>query len=115
MKRLVAALLACVAMSAHATYFTGEKLLELLSSKDMPQWTLGIGYVIGVASTIDDVVVCIPDGTQAQQLEALTLSVLRAHPDQHAKSAHLFVAMALARAFPCKKASAYPYNKKDNV
>ena len=113
----VTACLLATAPLAHAqrvSKITGEKLLQLCSS---PHGKLICeGYISGMADAIARAEkdmsptqgrsfagsACIPDATTADQMHAVVVSFLRAHPETASGPAAIPAYDALHGAFPCK-------------
>jgi hypothetical protein len=62
-----------------------------------------LGFVAGVAWTLDDIDprVCLPEGSNVNQLTAVVLQYLRQNPAQLHRPSQELAREALRRAFPC--------------
>ena len=98
---LVAALLCG---TAHAQFKTGNKLLgEMLGSYG--EQMNALGYVTGVADTLDNSVVCIPNTVNAGQLSDMTKLYLETYPQTRHMAADALIHRVLIKVWPCVKGS----------
>ena len=98
-KLLLASLL--VSASAHATYFSGNDILNKLTSEGSDR-ALALGYVAGIHDALENVAVCSPNGVTLGQLRDIVIRKLRSVPEKRHMAADLFIFQALTEAFPCK-------------
>ena len=112
-KLLTALVLLLVTADASAGfYLDGNQLhAKLTASKKMQGGTpslsdLGeaqnaLGYINGVADTLNGTVVCAPNEVTDGQLVAVVSKYVDEHPEQWQVQANLLVGRALHQAFPC--------------
>jgi NifU-like protein involved in Fe-S cluster formation len=112
--RILSALaLACVSTSAMATLVTGNDLHEFMeaakrmevntqSGHDVAMAFKGMGYVEGIADAHERKSICLPTGTEVQQLMAIVSRYVDAHPEQWQYTADSIIEQALSQSFPCK-------------
>jgi hypothetical protein len=62
-----------------------------------------IGFVYGVAQAHNGVLICIPEGTQFGQIEAIVRKFLKNNPEKWNKAANYIVLEALSPTFQCNK------------
>lgn len=103
MKHLLLLCLSALSLPAHATYFTGNELLEMLDSKSAHERGMAHGIIIGVTDLIDGRSACIPEGVTVGQLNAIVADSLRKSPALLHYRASWQVSTTLLDTFPCKK------------
>jgi len=101
---------------AVAAFKTGNDSLQMCSSPDHTSQGVCLGYVIGVADSIEKPIVyvgkvqgrnvyfpraCIRDGVTAGQIRDIALKWMADHPEHRDASADSIVMMSLLSAFPC--------------
>lgn len=119
---VVAACCALVTVSASAgdkslAFYTANKLhSELLAAQrvsikataapaaDFMDAAAGSGYVEAVADSFNGMLFCTPQNVTVDQIRAITLKYLTAHPEKWDGVAAFQVMNALTEAFPCRKA-----------
>jgi hypothetical protein len=98
----------CVTDSAQADYYwKGSTLLEHLDeeARGVPSFEVAValGYVTGVADTLDGVVVCSPPNVKLRETTRVVYDYLKGHPEMASLPAHQGIAEALGDAWPCAK------------
>jgi hypothetical protein len=97
---LVGLLLSC---SAHAQFKTGNKLYEQITSSSQMEQMNAIGYVTGVADTLQWAVVCAPSSINAGQLVDMTKLYLERSPARRHLAADGLILELLRATWPCKE------------
>jgi hypothetical protein len=92
--------LALVAGSAHAEFLDGNKLLSDMKGSHGYQMS-ALGYVMGVADTLQGVTVCMPPSVLSGQVLDMVRNYLEANPAVRHFSADMIVSDVLKRSFPC--------------
>ena len=95
-------MLALFCTSAHAEFWTGNKLYERLSSSDQTTRISAMSYVLGVHDATERVTHCSPDTVTAGQINDLVLNFLILSPDLRHAPANSIVSGVLKATFPCK-------------
>lgn len=99
MKRLLPLMLIA---SAHAEFYSGNKLLELMQGSHTEQMA-ALGYVIGAADATRGVGHCIPSQVTAGQVNDMVKQQLENNPSLRHITADIHVVYALGKAWPCPK------------
>lgn len=99
MKKLTL-VLAILAGSAHAEFIDGNKLLADMSGTNGLQMS-ALGYVMGVADTLNGVVVCMPTNVTSGQISDMVQNYLTNVPRERNSSGDVIVAKVLKAAWPC--------------
>jgi hypothetical protein len=99
MKRAILCL-ALVAGTAHAEFLDGNKLLSDMKGSHGFQMS-ALGYVMGVADTLQGVTVCMPPSVLSGQVLDMVRNYLEANPAVRHFSADMIVSDVLKRTFPC--------------
>lgn len=98
MKRLLLAL--AFVGSAHAEFIDGNKLLSDMNGSFGGQMS-AMGYVMGVADTLQGAVVCVPTNVTAGQINDMVKNYLTNVPRERNLSADSIVAKVLKDTWPC--------------
>lgn len=98
---LIAALL--TAGTASAEFFTGNQLLEHMSSNDRTERLVSDGYIMGVHDTGRGVLHCTPGTVNLTQTRDLVFQFLQQNAAIRHLAADQIVNASLGRAFPCPK------------
>ncbi len=93
-------LLSC---SAHAQFKSGNKLYEQITSPSQMEQMNAIGYVTGVADTLQWAVVCAPSSINAGQLVDMTKMYLERSPARRHLAADALILELLRATWPCKE------------
>lgn len=80
MPKLLAALLLALATTAHAEFVTGNNLLASLKKADAAERAAAIGYIVGVADTLEGSVSCLPKSVTVPQVVDLVVQWLEHNP-----------------------------------
>jgi hypothetical protein len=99
MKRAILCL-ALVAGTAHAEFLDGNKLLSDMKGSHGFQMS-ALGYVMGVADSIQSVTACVPPSVTSGQVLDMVRNYLEANPAIRHFTADVIVTDVLKRAFPC--------------
>lgn len=100
MKWLIVLAYACTATSAHAQFYTGNKLHQECQKRTV----FSLGYNTAVADwAITELRkgVCMPDQVTVGQVTDIICGYLTKHPENRHDPAHFLGAQALMEAFPC--------------
>jgi len=97
---LIGLVLSC---SAHAQFKTGNKLYEQITSSSQMDQMNAIGYVTGVADTLQLALVCAPASINAGQLLDMTKQYLERVPARRHLAADSLILEVLRAAWPCKE------------
>jgi hypothetical protein len=92
--------LALVAGSAHAEFVDGNKLLSDMNGVHGFQMS-ALGYVMGVADTLQNVVVCIPSNVTSGQVADMVRNYLTNVPRERHLSGDILVGRVLKEVWPC--------------
>lgn len=96
---LVAATMVCA--SANAAFIDGNKLLTEMRSESAIGRSLALGYVLGVADTMDGMFFCLPANATSGQVRDVVQTWLTSNPSQRHNSGDLLIAAALKTVWPC--------------
>lgn len=99
MKRILL-LAAFAASTAHAEFKTGNKLYEQLRG-DTLDTAHALGYIMGVADSIQGVAYCPRDGMTAGQMSDTVKNYLEQRPQNRHLSADVIVTAVLKAHWPC--------------
>ena len=102
MKKVITAVLLAASASANATWFTGNDLHKHFSGGDYQQG-FALGLVVGVASTWDGDLFCIPKGVTPGQMQDVVRQFISAKPQDRHEGAEIIIAAALMNAYRCEK------------
>ena len=106
MKRLIL-ITALAASSAHAEFYTGNQLLNLMNGSNMEQMH-ALGYVVGIADVWTGVRVCAPSGSggiNAGQVHDVVKQYLTNNPQVRHQTADVLTMNALSNVWPCANRS----------
>jgi hypothetical protein len=98
MKRFLILLTLCG--SAHAEFLDGNKLLSDMKGAHGFQMS-ALGYVMGVADSIQSVTACVPPSVTSGQVLDMVRNYLEATPAVRHLTADMIVTHVLKQAFPC--------------
>jgi hypothetical protein len=98
MKRFLILLTLCG--SAHAEFLDGNKLLSDMKGAHGFQMS-ALGYVMGVADSIQSVTACVPPSVTSGQVLDMVRNYLEANPAIRHFTADVIVTDVLKRSFPC--------------
>ena len=99
MKRILIAL-AMLSGAAHAEFWDGNKLHSNFTGTQGEQ-LLALGYIMGVADTLQNVVFCPPTNVSAGQLRDMVSNYLANVPADRHLSAEGIVGKVLKSVWPC--------------
>ena len=97
------AALALCAGPAHAEFMDGNKLYERMTSGKNTDYAMTLGYIIGVADTMQEVAHCAPPNVTAGQLIDMVKLHLEQNPSQRNRTGDLIVIHVLKTAWPCRR------------
>lgn len=107
MKKILLIILLTVSTNVFAVIFTGNDLIRWFKSYNYTEIN---GYVSGVIDGFEaepggnnKKIICIPIGTEVQQISQITYNYLQKNPTQWAWAGSYIVWNALIEAYPCKK------------
>lgn len=100
MKRILTAAALLAAISAQASFFTGNDLLDLLGGTEAKRG-LAIGYIMGSFDVGDQVVHCVPPGVKPMQLVDIIKKFLIEHPEHRHIPGDAAITGIIAGTFPC--------------
>jgi hypothetical protein len=90
-----------ISSESMAAFVDGNKLKEYLSNTGSAS-DYAMGFIIGVADSHSDTLVCPPIGVTVGQMVDVARKYLNENPDKLHYAAYTNVAIALMHAFPCK-------------
>lgn len=112
-KKIIVVCLLCVAMNAQAVFYDGNDLVKYMRGfegyqRNDPQADLDdanrfMGYVVGVADTVNGLFYCPPQKIVAVQVLSVVAQFMNANPARWQEPASFLVIEALKKAFPCPK------------
>jgi hypothetical protein len=102
MKILIAAVAACITISAKAGFWNGNTLYSHLTSSNGSEKLAGLGYLMGSADVADGLFVCAPGQVTVGQMVDIVVADLRASPENRHQSADILVVKALRKVWPCQ-------------
>lgn len=102
-KTLLATLLACLSVAAHADFFTGNDLLAKLQDTTPYMKGIGMGYIIGTFDTSSSITHCPPQNVTAGQVRDVVTQSLLLNPATRHMPAESLVQQALMKEWPCSK------------
>jgi len=109
MKKLVIVLLllfmptASIAGGNLGRFYDGDELKDVGASNSSNLKGVFMGYVAGVADSLNQTGFYIPESAKADQLAAVVRKYLEDHPERWHFTASSLVADALMQSFPCKR------------
>ena len=107
MKKIIISALLMLSCSANAAFFSGNDLLNRMTSNDTGERMLAMGYVAGIFDALDGTAFCTGGrGITLGQLKDIVMKKLQNFPESRHLTADNFVYVALSEAFPCKKKKA---------
>ena len=84
------------------TFWDGNKLYSKLNGSSTDQMH-GLGYIMGVADTMDTINICSPLNVTAGQMNDIVRQYLDAYPTLRHNAADIIVTRALSRVWPCDR------------
>lgn len=102
MKKLTIAVLMTCSMTAHAEFFTGNMLLNMIDSAKDSDRTMGMGYIAGAFDASQKAVHCSPSSVSLRQVVDMVRKRLTDAPEDRHYSADMIVMSVMKAAFPCK-------------
>lgn len=106
MKRLIF-IAALLGGTAHAEFYSGNQLLNLINGSNMEQMH-ALGYVVGIADVWTGVRVCAPSGSggiNAGQANDVVKQYLTSNPQIRHHTADTLALTALSNVWPCANRS----------
>ena len=100
MKSIVIACLACLSMTAHAEFKTGNQLLSELTGNFGEQMN-ALGYITGAADVLMGLTFCPPLNITAGQLNDMMKQYLQQYPSERHNTADRIINHVLKSAWPC--------------
>ena len=94
-------LLAFVSASASAEFYTGNDLWERLNGTEV-QRHFALGYVAGVADSLNNRIICMPSATLGQTRD-IVKQYLENNPSIRHYSADSLIQSVLSSMWPCQK------------
>ena len=108
-KFIISTLIAMSSFAAKAEFMDGNMLYSRLTSSDVGDKLLGVGYVMGVTDTLMTIKVCPPANMIAKQAvkQAVDMVVqfLERNPKDRTNTADVIVGHVLSTAWPCEPSS----------
>lgn len=101
-KYLFAAMLAVSVNKAHAEFFTGNMLLNLLQSTEVIDRIHGLGYIQGVFDAYSNITICPPANVTAGQVRDMIKNYLENNPAIRNKTADIIIRDAFKLVWPCR-------------
>jgi hypothetical protein len=101
MKHLVIGFLAASAFTAHAEFMDGNSLLNDMSSSSFSQRGIGLGYVMGIADTMQGYTHCIPGNVSSGQIKDMVKNYLTNTPAERHLMAPEIVLKITSTVWPC--------------
>jgi hypothetical protein len=87
-----------------AEFYTGNELLQRMQSDSVIEKSVALGFVAGVADTMEGILICSPDYATTGQARDVVLRHLLLNPQSRHKTAAALAVDALSAAWPCKRA-----------
>lgn len=103
MKHLVIGFLAASAFTAHAEFMDGNSLLSDLNSSSASERSIGLGYVMAVADTMQGYTHCIPGNVSSGQIKDMVKNYLTNTPAERHLMAPEIVLKITSAVWPCAK------------
>ena len=88
---------------AHADYFYGNDLIQLINSNQHMEIAMYRGYIAGVQDSYNGIYFCVPKTVRLSQSSEIVTQYLKADPKKWHEAAKVLVIEALSNVFPCKK------------
>jgi len=102
MKRLLV-LLALVGSPVRAEFYTGNELLQRMQSDSVIEKSVALGFVAGVADTMEGILICSPDYATTGQARDVVFRHLLLNPQSRHKTAAALAVEALRAVWPCRR------------
>jgi len=102
MKKLIL-ILALLGTNAYAEFMDGNRLYERMTSGKNTDYAMTLGYIIGVADTMQEVAHCAPSNATAGQLVDMVKLYLEQQPSVRNKTADVIVIHVLKTTWPCAR------------
>jgi hypothetical protein len=105
MKKLLLCVALCVTTTVHASFLTGNDLLQRINSGDHIPYAVALGYIQGVGDAYDGGSHCLPDGVTVGQLKDVVKNFLEASPEVRHRPADLIIYAIFKNTWPCANKS----------
>lgn len=105
MKRTIVAAMLLTATTAHAAFWSGEKLYGHLTEPAGVNKGAAYGFIIGVHDLGENAVHCSPDDINVKVVIDVVRSYLEQNPQSRRREAQYLVSDALQQKWPCKDKS----------
>jgi len=102
-KTIAALAIAAFAVTARAEFWSGNDLIEKLTSQSAFEKGASLGYIMGVADTTLGLYHCASRNVTAGQVQDIVKKYLLERPENRHMTADVIVTAAMAIAFPCPK------------
>lgn len=103
MKNFLLVLTLC-APAVHAEFFDGNDLLRNISSSELHERAVAIGYVMGVSDAHRGVTHCnVSNNVTAGQMRDIVRNHLERNPQTRHQTADVLVSQALSVVWPCQR------------
>lgn len=86
-----------------AEFYSGNELYQRLQSESLIEKSVALGFVAGVADTMEGILVCAPDFATVGQARDVVLRHLVLNPQSRHKTAAALAVDALRAAWPCRR------------
>lgn len=103
MKKIIFTMLALFTGSAHADFYTGNKLKSLCNSQNYVESSVCIGYTVGITDSFSGYLFCPPAEVTAGQLVEMVKKYMNENPAKLHEPSSSIVVDAIKKDFPCKK------------
>ena len=98
---------------AKAEFFSGNTLLQKLSSSDAFDRVHGLGFILGVYDVYVGITICAPENITAGQLKDMIQNYLTNNPAIRHYTAESLINRALQQVWPCKQQQNNNGKRKD--
>jgi hypothetical protein len=95
---------ALAALPVHAEFKDGNKLYAELQGSNMEKM-VALGYITGVADSLNGISTCPPSNVTAGQLNDMVLKYLENYPQTRNFTGDALVQRVMSTVWPCKKGS----------
>ena len=106
MKKILLIILLAISMDVFGgsvMFLTGNDLIRWYKGYDNAQINAYVSGVVDGMPNILEKLICIPIGTEVQQISQITYNYLQKNPTQWALNGAYIVEYSLMDAYPCKK------------
>lgn len=100
-KLILSAAVACG--PAHAEFYTGNDLLQMMDGDTYADKGMALGFVAGVSDAWQGVSICIPKSATLGQVHDIAKRHLRDNPQTRHLTAESLIRNVLERVWPCRK------------